>query len=156
MGLCTAVGAMRRERPDRSGAICVLGVSRAGTSLTARILDLAGVYLGPEEELLGGELSHIPERDRTRARQANRDGFGEHYRLMRLNQSILRAFGGSGASRRGSAPAGSSRHDWTSSASRRSGSSPNRSASGRTGPGRIRATASPCPSGESDCPACAA
>jgi hypothetical protein len=74
--------------------VCVLGMSRSGTSLTMRMLSLAGVYLGPEEDLLGGELSHIPAEDRDNARAANPDGFWEHYRLMRLNERILRRFGG--------------------------------------------------------------
>jgi hypothetical protein len=75
-------------------SVCVLGMSRAGTSLTARVLNLLGVYLGPEEELLGGELRQIPAHDRGKARAANPDGFWEHYRLMRINEGILRRFGG--------------------------------------------------------------
>jgi hypothetical protein len=74
--------------------ICVLGASRSGTSLTARVLNLAGVYLGAPEDLLGGDLSQIPVADRTKARVANQEGFWEHYRLMRLNERILRRFGG--------------------------------------------------------------
>ncbi|HMJ73579.1 MAG TPA: sulfotransferase [Solirubrobacterales bacterium] len=70
---------------DASAAtvVCVLGTSRAGTSLTTRVLNLAGVYLGPEEELL------------QRPGEVNPKGFWEHYRIMRLNERILRAFGGS-------------------------------------------------------------
>lgn len=78
-------------------AICVLGMSRSGTSLTTRILDLAGVYLGPRDELLGGELHQLTgegEEVVARAREANPEGFWEHYRLMRLNERILRALGG--------------------------------------------------------------
>jgi len=77
--------------------VCVLGMSRSGTSLTARVLSLAGVYLGPEEELLGGELAHLAgEGDEViaRARKANPEGFWEHYRLMRLNEGILKRLGG--------------------------------------------------------------
>jgi glycosyltransferase involved in cell wall biosynthesis len=86
------------SRPPASTAICVLGMSRTGTSLTARLLSLAGVYLGPEDELLGGELRHLAgegEEVRARAREANPEGFWEHYRLMRLNERILRTLGGS-------------------------------------------------------------
>lgn len=75
-------------------AICVLGMSRSGTSLTARVLNLAGVYLGPQEDLLGGELRQIPQPDRDNARAANPEGFWEHYPLMRLNERILRRMGG--------------------------------------------------------------
>ncbi|HET8863790.1 MAG TPA: hypothetical protein VFM94_11130 [Solirubrobacterales bacterium] len=81
--------------PTRSTAVCVLGMSRSGTSLTARVLELAGVYLGSEDDLLGGELSQIPAKDRGRAGEANPGGFWEHYRLMRLNERILRRLGGS-------------------------------------------------------------
>lgn len=80
-----------------STAICILGMSRTGSSLTARVLNLLGVYLGPEEELLGGELRHLAGEGETviaRAREANPEGFWEHYRIMRLNERILRRLGG--------------------------------------------------------------
>lgn len=79
---------------DQPTAICVLGMSRSGTSLTARLLGLAGVYLGREDDLLGGELRQIPAKDRDTARAANPEGFWEHYRMMRLNEAILRRMGG--------------------------------------------------------------
>ena len=75
-------------------AICVLGPSRSGTSLTARLLELAGVYLGEPADLLHGELPELPEHSRDVARRANPEGFWEHYRLMRLNERILRRLGG--------------------------------------------------------------
>lgn len=78
-------------------AICVLGMSRTGTSLTMRILNLAGVYLGPEEELLEvalGRLVGDGEEVLARVRSSNPEGHWEHYRLMRLNERILRTLGG--------------------------------------------------------------
>jgi hypothetical protein len=81
-----------------STVVCVLGMSRTGTSLTTRVLSLAGVYLGPEEELLQKDLHQLAgegESVLARARETNPDGFWEHYRLMRLNERILRALGGS-------------------------------------------------------------
>ena len=90
-------GARPAARPSHD-PICVLGMSRSGTSLTARVLSLAGVYLGPDEELLGGELRHLAaEGDEVvaRARKANPGGFWEHYRIMRLNERILKTLGGS-------------------------------------------------------------
>lgn len=78
-------------------AVCILGMSRTGTSLTARLLNLAGVYLGPEEELLQKDLHQLAgegESVLTRARETNPEGFWEHYRIMRLNERILRALGG--------------------------------------------------------------
>jgi hypothetical protein len=79
-------------------AICVLGMSRTGTSLTTRVLSLAGVYLGPEEELLGGDMRQLVGEGAevlAKARDSNPEGHWEHYRLMRLNERILRALGGS-------------------------------------------------------------
>lgn len=80
-----------------STVVCVLGMSRTGTSLTTRVLSLAGVYLGPEEELLGKDLHQLAgegEVVMTRVRETNPEGFWEHYRLMRLNEAILRKLGG--------------------------------------------------------------
>lgn len=87
---------MSRSAEDRT-AVCVLGMSRSGTSLTARLLQLAGVYLGPEEELLGPELHQLAgagDQVLEKARQSNPGGHWEHYRLMRLNERILRSLGG--------------------------------------------------------------
>jgi hypothetical protein len=68
----------------RPKAICVLGPGRTGTSLTARILGLAGVHLGSDPELLS--RTGIP---------ANPRGFWEHRGLSRINQRVLRRLGGS-------------------------------------------------------------
>jgi hypothetical protein len=67
-------------------AILVLGPGRAGTSLTARLLNLAGVYLGPEPDLL--TRTGIP---------VNPKGFWEHRGLSRINQRIFERLGGSWA-----------------------------------------------------------
>jgi hypothetical protein len=63
-------------------AICVVGPPRSGTSLTTRILNLAGVYLGPEEDL-------VP------AGRWNPQGFWEHQRIVALNERLLAHLGGS-------------------------------------------------------------
>lgn len=83
--------------PDGT-AICVLGPSRSGTSLSTRLLASAGVYLGPAAELLGEDLSQLAgegERVLAKARRSNPGGHWEHYRLMRLNERILRTLGDS-------------------------------------------------------------
>ena len=91
-------GPRRRATGAPAGTpICVLGSSRSGTSLTARLLNLAGVYLGPEEELLGEDRRQLAgegEEVLAKAAYSNPGGHWEHYRLMRLNERILRAFGG--------------------------------------------------------------
>lgn len=92
-----AAAAPERSPMGDAGAVCVLGMSRTGTSLTARVLSLAGVYLGPEEELLGDDLHQLAgegEQVRARARSSNPEGHWEHYRLMRFNERILRLLGG--------------------------------------------------------------
>ncbi len=70
------------EAQDRGVAVCVLGMSRSGTSLTTRILNLAGVYLGPEE----GLLWHLP---------SNPAGHWESVAMLRFNEWLLRKLGGS-------------------------------------------------------------
>ena len=92
-------GRSRVERSDRAPiVVCVLGMSRSGTSLTTQVLNLAGVYLGPTDELLGEDLRQLNQADATtlaRASDTNPKGFWEHYRIMRLNERILRRLGGS-------------------------------------------------------------
>lgn len=61
--------------------ICVLGMSRSGTSLTARLLNLCGVYLGSEEEFL-------------RPLPPNPEGNWEHLDIVSLNEEILESLGG--------------------------------------------------------------
>jgi hypothetical protein len=67
-----------QEQPT---VVCVLGMARSGTSLTTRILNLCGVYLGAEDEL----LPPLP---------ANPEGFWENVGIMKVNEEILESFGG--------------------------------------------------------------
>lgn len=62
-------------------AIAVVGMHRSGTSLVARLLNLAGVDLGPKDHLMA------PAKD-------NEDGFWEDLRFVKLNERILNAVGG--------------------------------------------------------------
>ena len=64
------------------GAVCVLGMSRSGTSLTTRLLNLCGVYLGPQEQLLSGFSS-------------NPDGHWENRAMVGFNEWLLSTLGGS-------------------------------------------------------------
>jgi glycosyltransferase involved in cell wall biosynthesis len=93
-----AAGAHRGATGHEATVVCVLGMSRSGTSLTAQALNRAGVFLGPEEELLGEDLSQLAgegEDVLAKAGRSNPGGHWEHYRLMRLNERILRSLGGS-------------------------------------------------------------
>jgi hypothetical protein len=62
--------------------VCILGMHRSGTSLTARILSLIGVNLGSEERFKS-------------PRQDNPTGFWEHGDIGAINDAILEMHGGS-------------------------------------------------------------
>jgi SAM-dependent methyltransferase len=62
--------------------VCSLGMHRSGTSLTTRILNLLGVYLEPEEHLMGPNW-------------INPKGFWEHQLLTNINNEIFARLGGS-------------------------------------------------------------
>jgi hypothetical protein len=63
------------------GVVCVTGMHRSGTSVVARILNLLGLSLGPEAEL----LSPAPH---------NPVGFWENERVVELNDELLAELGG--------------------------------------------------------------
>lgn len=62
--------------------VCVIGMHRSGTSLLARLLNLAGVALGPANRLAP-------------AAEDNPRGFWEHEALRGVNEELLQLFGGS-------------------------------------------------------------
>jgi hypothetical protein len=64
-----------------STAVCVLGMHRSGTSVVARLLNLLGVYLGPERSI-------------SRVGHDNPSGYWEHHPITLLNDEILARFGG--------------------------------------------------------------
>jgi hypothetical protein len=66
--------------PDRP-PICVLSVGRSGSSLATRVLNVLGVYLGDEGQLLP------PTPD-------NQLGYWENEAIYRVNEEILQALGG--------------------------------------------------------------
>src|SRR5262249_44321085 len=61
--------------------ICVLGMHRSGTSLVTRVVNLLGVYLGPENHLLAAAAD-------------NPKGFWEHRHMVETSEAILSAFAG--------------------------------------------------------------
>jgi hypothetical protein len=63
-------------------AICVLGFHRSGTSMLTRLLNLMGVDVGPEDELLGPVAGD------------NARGYWEPVWLIELNDAILTQLGG--------------------------------------------------------------
>jgi len=66
---------------ERKTIVCVLGAPRCGTSLTARLLSVCGLYLGESEEL-------VPPGP------GNPAGFWELRRVARITERILAAKGG--------------------------------------------------------------
>jgi hypothetical protein len=64
---------------DDSGAVCVIGAPRSGTSLTTNVLNLLGVHLGREDELMPAQPGQNPA------------GFWEHEELVRFNDELLAA-----------------------------------------------------------------
>jgi hypothetical protein len=69
------------RRPPRQTIVCTLGMHRSGTSLVSRLLNLLGVDLGPEDA-----MAPLPP--------YNARGLWEHLALVRVNDEILAAFGG--------------------------------------------------------------
>jgi hypothetical protein len=65
-----------------SRPVCVLGMHRSGTSLTARLLNVLGLDLGPEETMLPA-IEHDNPR-----------GFWEQTAIMTLNDEVLARLGG--------------------------------------------------------------
>lgn len=68
---------MEASSGERPTVVCVVGGPRSGTSLTMRILNLLGVYIGPQSALKP-------------AGPANPTGFWEHMEIKRLNDDLLR------------------------------------------------------------------
>lgn len=62
--------------------ICITGMHRSGTSMITRMLNLCGLYLGEEQDLLPA----MPD---------NPEGFWENRKFMEINDAILSFFGGS-------------------------------------------------------------
>ena len=67
-----------REAPT---PVCIAGMHRSGTSLVAKLLNLCGLYLGQERDLMPAS-SHNP------------DGFWENVKFVELNDLILHELGG--------------------------------------------------------------
>jgi hypothetical protein len=61
--------------------VCIAGMHRSGTSMVARLLNLAGLYLGPDVDI------YNPASD-------NPDGFWENLHFVELNNHILEYYGG--------------------------------------------------------------
>ncbi len=62
--------------------VCITGMHRSGTSMVARLLNLCGVYLGPDADI------YPPAADNT-------EGFWENKNFVEINNAILEELGGS-------------------------------------------------------------
>jgi len=61
--------------------VCIAGMHRSGTSMIARLLNLCGVYLGPDAEMSASAFD-------------NEAGFWENRKFVRLNEDALAQLGG--------------------------------------------------------------
>lgn len=74
---------MPSTEPVTTGqVVCVLGMHRSGTSLTTRVLNLLGVYLGSDDSMLASD-------------RLNAKGYWEHESILEINDELLARFGGS-------------------------------------------------------------
>jgi len=62
--------------------ICIAGVHRSGTSMLARLLNLCGLYLGRDEDII-------------KPRHDNPAGFWENIRFLGINEELLASIGSS-------------------------------------------------------------
>lgn len=76
------MGDKRIMAKSTSRVVCVGGMGRSGTSLTMRLLNLLGVYLGPQEDMMQPQVD-------------NPRGYWEHSKLTDLNEALLARLGGS-------------------------------------------------------------
>src|SRR4051812_25570543 len=61
--------------------ICIVGMHRSGTSMITRLLNLCGLSLGPEDELLPPN-------------EFNTEGYWENDKFVKINDELLTHFGG--------------------------------------------------------------
>ncbi|MFA9459044.1 sulfotransferase family protein [Halalkalibacter sp. AB-rgal2] len=68
-----------RKSGKKSKVVCILGMHRSGTSMTARMINLLGVHLGNPHEVI------------SKGGQFNEKGFWEHKGITQTQQRILRS-----------------------------------------------------------------
>jgi hypothetical protein len=66
--------------PTKNNVVCIAGMHRSGTSMVARLLNLCGLYLGPERELVPPDSWNEP-------------GYWENFGFVQLNDDILSRLG---------------------------------------------------------------
>jgi hypothetical protein len=67
---------------SKGDVFCIIGMHRSGTSMVAQLLHQSGLFLGPADQLLG-------------ANAGNQEGHFEHLGFFKINEGLLRHFGGS-------------------------------------------------------------
>jgi hypothetical protein len=67
---------------SKGKVIVIIGMHRSGTSMVAQLLHQCGLFLGSADQLLG-------------ATSGNQDGHFEHLGFLKINEGLLRYFGGS-------------------------------------------------------------
>jgi hypothetical protein len=69
--------------------VCIAGMHRSGTSMIAKILNVCGLYLGPEDELLYPESGYMGA-----TIDDNPKGYWENIPFIEFNNEILKTFDG--------------------------------------------------------------
>ncbi len=67
----------------KNKVVCILGMGRSGTSITTRVINLMGVFLGKSEDMMP------PDKD------VNAEGYWEHLKIVRIHDEILNEFNSS-------------------------------------------------------------
>ena len=76
----TANASISPIEPAQNIVVCIAGMHRSGTSMVARLLNLCGLYLGPERELVPPDSWNEP-------------GYWENFGFVQLNDDILSRLG---------------------------------------------------------------
>ncbi len=69
------------NKNKKNTVICVLGMHRSGTSMLMRLLNICGICIGEE-------------RDMVSATNSNKKGYWEHKKVLKINEEILKIFDG--------------------------------------------------------------
>lgn len=73
---------VHQESPIRQEIFCTLGMHRSFTSLTQKILNLMGIFIGTEDKIINPEID-------------NPKGYWEQFEIVNINDKILNFFNGS-------------------------------------------------------------
>jgi len=68
---------------NKKKVVCILGMGRSGTSMTTRVINLMGIFLGETENMMPAN------------KDVNAEGFWEHLKIVDIHDEILNEFNSS-------------------------------------------------------------